>query len=71
MQLAEIQGRCGVCRNADGFVDRDGEAVRVCSAFPDGVPDEISIDGAAEAHRLPYPGDHGIRFEPAEQPAKA
>ena len=32
-----------------------------CKAFPDGIPDKI-LDGYAD-HRLPYPGDHGVRME--------
>lgn len=33
-----------------------------CKAFPDGIPKEI-IDSEVD-HTRPYPGDHGIRFEP-------
>ena len=33
-----------------------------CDAFPDGIPDEIIWEGAD--HHKPYPGDHGIQFEP-------
>jgi hypothetical protein len=35
-----------------------------CEAFPERVPHEIYI-GQFD-HRRPYPGDNGIRFEPAE-----
>jgi hypothetical protein len=46
--------------------DPDGKSpyttfVRFCAAFPDGIPDDIDLGGFD--HRLPYPGDHGIRFE--------
>lgn len=49
---------CQFCkhrREIDGFS---------CTAFPDGIPDEILMDGAAKEHREPFPGDNGIRFEP-------
>jgi hypothetical protein len=36
-----------------------------CAAFPDGIPEPIAMD--AFDHCLPYPGDHGIQFEPMEE----
>ena len=41
---------------------RDEKGYIVCDAFPDGIPDAIYQDGFD--HTKPYPGDHGIRFEP-------
>ena len=35
---------------------------RVCSAFPDGIPDAIYIGGFD--HRQPFPGDGGVLYEP-------
>ena len=34
----------------------------VCEAFPDGIPDDITLDGFD--HRNPFPGDRGITFKP-------
>ena len=36
-----------------------------CDAFPDSIPDEV-LFGEFD-HREPYPGDHGIQYEPTEQ----
>ena len=41
---------------------RHFELPNFCAAFPDGIPEELRI-GPTE-HTQPYPGDHGIRFEP-------
>lgn len=33
----------------------------VCTAFPEGIPPELTREGVI--HNQPYPGDHGIQFE--------
>jgi hypothetical protein len=47
---------CRECRH------RIGHDYLACSAFPDRIPREI-WNGERD-HTTPYPGDHGVRFEP-------
>ena len=41
---------------------RDGKK---CEAYPNGIPQAIWM--GEHDHREPYPGDNGIRFEPASE----
>ena len=36
-----------------------------CFAFPNGIPKEILL--GKRDHKKPFPGDHGIRFEPIKE----
>ena len=49
-----VIAKCHFCRHLN-----QGEFG--CSAFPDGIPDEI-LSGEVD-HETPYPGDGGIQFE--------
>jgi len=48
---------CDLCKHA-----RENDT---CDAFPDGIPEAI-LTGDFD-HTTPYPGDHGIQFEPIEE----
>jgi hypothetical protein len=70
--LADLCSRCrhlsGVVplsrpSDAGEIVSGEAEVAGACAAFPNGIPDAIA-EGDVE-HREPYPGDRGIRFEPA------
>ncbi len=49
--------QCISCRHYTG--------VLTCEAFPDGIPSEIVT--CDFIHTEPYPGDHGIQFEPVDR----
>ena len=52
-------GHCNQCSHV-------GEDGLTCAAFADAIPVEILV--GRNQHRKPYPGDHGLRFEPKEPP---
>ncbi len=48
-------------------LDRSGDfSTMKCDAFPDEIPVPIQMN--KHDHRRPFPGDHGIHFEPMAEP---
>jgi hypothetical protein len=54
--------QCLGCKHFHSNTDL-GEPL-TCDAFPGGIPDAILLN--KHDHREPYPGDHGILFEPID-----
>ena len=59
----KVASQCAFCRHLTRPVARGWP----CAAFPKGVPDQIYSN--KHDHREPYPGDGGIRWEPASHEA--
>lgn len=62
-----MTGRAPVCLNCKHW-HQDNEEAFTCDAFPGGIPEPIYM--AENDHSRPYPGDHGIQFEPMEAATK-
>jgi hypothetical protein len=62
--------QCSGCKHSMKAGRRaTGELYGRCAAFPDGIPEEILWNEVR--HTKPYPGDHGIRYEPIEEEVEA
>jgi len=56
----KVDSQCAHCKHLDRPWKRHGLG---CAAFPDELPDTLYYN--KHDHRKPYPGDKGIRWEPA------
>lgn len=53
------------CKHLLGVTDApEDRQVPFCRAFPIGIPTEISY--GSNPHTEPFPGDHGIQYEPED-----
>ena len=53
-----------MCSHCKHRLERRGDILMRCTAFPDGIPKELMLQGE---HDMPFPGDHGIRYGPKER----
>lgn len=60
MTLAVVQ--CATCKHFDS----SRYIGNFCTAFPDGDGIPLAIITGEFDHKEPFPGDHGIQFEPID-----
>lgn len=61
MQIAPAACFKRKCRHYRDYGIVDGQVKNICTAFPDGIPNDIAYEG--NRHLEPVAGDHGIQFE--------
>lgn len=58
-------GKCMRCEHYHVYPKmKDGIPIPHCDAFPERIPPEIFAEEVS--HDKPYPGDHGIQYEPVK-----
>jgi hypothetical protein len=57
--ITSAEKLCDLCKHR-----HPGSHPPACAAYPDRIP--LAIRLMQVDHRQPYPGDHGIRFEPTD-----
>lgn len=62
MKLLPIQ--CMGCNHFNGGVWEAGESKWICSAYPDGIPQNIAT--GIFSHRFPYRQNNKVVFSPIE-----
>lgn len=61
------ESQCLYCKHFQSVQESDNPfaAPKVCTAFPQGIPREVLL--TEHDHRLPYPGDRDVRYEPVSE----
>ena len=59
-------GTVPICESCAHLRPADSGVGLVCTAYPDGIPDGIYLDGFD--HRQAFDGDGGVRWQQADSP---
>lgn len=65
------ESQCIYCKHFQGATSQGNPqgnpfaTPKICAAFPQGIPQEVLL--TIHDHRLPFDGDHGVRYEPTSE----